>query len=617
VWSQVDNTTKYYFPESGETTFYAVADQCPAEIEKDTDTGVDVNNNSTGKALIGYVLPSDIEKQPTLMTAKVERAAGDKSSVKFNLKHELTALSFSASGDYTIESLTMSKFKFSGTFYIADNSEWMDQGTTSTEFEVITNGATTGNLTSETGYIMLPIQNAKGITITAKVKYTDGDKVSEKTIKTTLDEKDLLAGHYYNYNVVTGDYVAPDEPSDEGVGKDFTTEDESANCYILNPSETEALTFYIPVEERINTFWGEDYANVYANMIVYDNDAYNPMWTPQISWGDVDSFEGITVERVTEGFEFDGAGSAMKVTIPANCNQGNIVVNVERNDIVVWSWHLWITDYNPDAVISVTNPYISTVSGGEIHRYRDNDGYKVWSDTDLYIMDRNIGARSNKEENGATLGTLYYQWGRKDPFTTNAKNYDNTKFNIITNKTFTYISESVNNPTAFSFPATYLTGYNWHRQSVSGLWHDWNSSKNDSKKSIFDPSPLGWKVANGATWADFYATWGETIGTTDKATQIYNVCGAYYPHTGFMGANGEVLKSDATSIIWSESGIANYNSPGGGTALFYGAFSFLLGEHTSNEADVLYPIFNDNTYSGLGYSGRRTGMPIRCVKVTD
>ena len=62
---------------------------------------------------------------------------------------------------------------------------------------------------------------------------------------------------------------------------------------------------------------------------------------------------------------------------------------------LIWSWHVWAADYDPDAEGA-------TVSF---------NGYTM--------MDRNLGALANgnasTDEILASYG-LYYQWGRKDPF---------------------------------------------------------------------------------------------------------------------------------------------------------------------------------------------------------
>ena len=74
---------------------------------------------------------------------------------------------------------------------------------------------------------------------------------------------------------------------------------------------------------------------------------------------------------------------------------GNAVVAAKLDDVIVWSWHVWVADYDP-----MSDPF-------------------VWTDkstgTSYTFMDRNLGARNAEKYSAGALGLLY-QWGRKDPF---------------------------------------------------------------------------------------------------------------------------------------------------------------------------------------------------------
>ncbi|MFI3328813.1 MAG: hypothetical protein R3Y70_06710, partial [Rikenellaceae bacterium] len=79
-----------------------------------------------------------------------------------------------------------------------------------------------------------------------------------------------------------------------------------------------------------------------------------------------------------------------------------MIVVKRSNGTVLWSWHIWITDYSPDTIAkdrnnlnpgSETNTaYTSRNVEGELHRYSST----MWTSGVLvgkFIMDRNIGAR--------------------------------------------------------------------------------------------------------------------------------------------------------------------------------------------------------------------------------
>ena len=81
---------------------------------------------------------------------------------------------------------------------------------------------------------------------------------------------------------------------------------------------------------------------------------------------------------------------------------GNAVVAVKNADgAVVWSYHLWVADFDPDA---------------NVMTWTDSE-----SGTSYKMMDRYVGAVSNQPGSDLSNG-LFYQWGRKDPF--GSSNYE-------------------------------------------------------------------------------------------------------------------------------------------------------------------------------------------------
>ena len=87
-----------------------------------------------------------------------------------------------------------------------------------------------------------------------------------------------------------------------------------------------------------------------------------------------------------------GADKDQRFTVTANdSKQGNAVVACYTDDEefgCVWSWHIWVTDY---------------------------DGTQTITSDGMAFMDRALGATSNKADELKACGLLY-QWGRKEPF---------------------------------------------------------------------------------------------------------------------------------------------------------------------------------------------------------
>lgn len=138
--------------------------------------------------------------------------------------------------------------------------------------------------------------------------------------------------------------------------------------------------------------------------------------------------------------------------------EGNALVAVKDADgVILWSWHIWCTDE------PINQTYVNS-SGTFI------------------VQDRNLGAtrgdRGVGEEWKESCG-IDYLWGRKDPFMA----YKHTEADI------NQILETIQNPTVKA------TSWDWNALS-SSLW-------SESNKTIYDPCPVGYRVASQSVWNDF------------------------------------------------------------------------------------------------------------------
>ena len=299
-----------------------------------------------------------------------------------------------------------------------------------------------------------------------------------------------------------------------------------SNCYICNPPTTGTATFKIPVA-RVDQFWGGgNYENV-PNNCLGDGNA----WTVSVIWSDMEvKADNITITKNTG----QGKGDYFEVQVPSTTEKGNVVIGIKRDENLgtwLWSWHLWVTDYCPDeakyltqqgAFIDGTDTY--HITGGDVQRYQkasNTANQKVY-------MDRSIGALSADDGYSATQrGILYYQFGRKDPFPADITTYweggtSQTTFSINSHKTKyneadpdaapKNVPYSVNNPDKFIYGTTYWTygdQYNPTSGLTSIIWQDPHASEH-SNKSIFDPSPSGWKVTtshSGLSYSAFSGGW--------------------------------------------------------------------------------------------------------------
>ncbi len=253
----------------------------------------------------------------------------------------------------------------------------------------------------------------------------------------------------------------------------------------------------------------------------------------------------------------DFSSSNQKVKITAGSSSGNAVIaaydgpNATGN--ILWSWHIWVTDYNPDS---------SPVKNGNIYTYNS----RTW-------MDRNLGATTATPGNVNTLGLLY-QWGRKDPFpgsTTLTGTEEPTLYGAVTAVTKTQVSASNNLPNSILYPATFYyglygssIGYDWYTETNNHAYQNdalWGgaSATTPTGKTIFDPCPAGWRVPawsnNTSPWNGFSAssfTWSAT-----NYGRTYISVDTFYPAAGYRHcSSGAFIGVGTDGTCWSASSVS-------------------------------------------------------------
>lgn len=188
--------------------------------------------------------------------------------------------------------------------------------------------------------------------------------------------------------------------------------------------------------------------------------------------------------------------------------QGNAVIGAyDADGELIWSWHIWATDYDPDA------------EGGTV----DFNGYT--------LMNRNLGALANDNSTTdkilASYG-LYYQWGRKDPFIgpntyqgsegSGASMYSGSGSRVYLKMTESS-AETGTMEYAIRNPLVFITGvadtdndWLWSGRS-DGLW---SADDNVADKSVNDPCPYGWRVAPSGAFADLRIVGTPAVGDEAK-----------------------------------------------------------------------------------------------------
>ncbi len=351
-----------------------------------------------------------------------------------------------------------------------------------------------------------------------------------------------------------------------GISQDPAPALVTSNCYIIDPTRTATTEYYIPIYEQIHRFHGWTHnSNVGTMPSDFDIDNWG---VATYAYDNVATVNRVTYEKIADRNGYP----AIKVTIPANYgNPGNIIVAVtdERESTnkgkILWCWHIWLTDYNPYEILksgtAVTNSrkYNST---GSVYRFMSYD-YSCH-------LDRNIGAYALEPIGQGGLGGrgwLSYQYGRPMPiFGHQARMADGSSYQTdkldVTNAQVTLL-HSIANPKTVYYNTT---GGNWcSATDVEGqVWNDPDELMQGSvtdkvyKKSIFDPSPLGWMIPplleySTAGWSIKAGTNGHTYLTSSK-NEFHSTVNID-PSTGF--ANIVVLDH---TLMWT-----NTDVPSGST----------------------------------------------------
>ena len=151
-------------------------------------------------------------------------------------------------------------------------------------------------------------------------------------------------------------------------------------------------------------------------------------------------------------------GNHIEFSVFSPLQEGNALIAVrDVAGTILWSWHIWITDMPEE------QEYINSYGN-------------------FVVQDRNLGAtradRGSGDEWKQSCGIDYY-WGRKDPFMGYCHTSSSSSYTI---------AETINNPT--------VKYTSWGDGPSSNLW-------SPHSKTIYDPCPVGYRVAPNDIWAGF------------------------------------------------------------------------------------------------------------------
>ena len=445
-----------------------------------------------------------------------------------------------------------------------------------------------------------------------------------------VNDYNLKGNYSYTYNFTInslGDADSDTRVEDWGMVDFSTSNYPLANCYILNPipSGTAGRIFRIPIQ-RLITFWGRD------GYAPYENDEYLSLRTNGGKWRAWVLASDFKIENsnfvLTKSEGTKDADRYFEVKVSPG-TKGNVIVAVGPDDgtqAVSWSWHLWITDYDPSECLDwgdgVQDKYMYGVRNGFVHRYA---GAYWESNRSVYIMDRNIGCISDPSTYPSdNWGLLYYQFGRKDPIFFNSGIYKYPEGSTVhryaaISKEVASVQNSVlyvvKNPLHFittkemevntaHYPWNSDTKYNPTPYDKNIVWQDPATTfggQREGQKSIFDPCPPGYRLPDSNIWSDFspHVDSKGRKGTTNAFYEGYKIDESkyergyepyhtirglqywpffgenilipedvvYYPASGYKNPVSGSIRNDGLSdekwvFLWSEDPYSDINGAG-------------------------------------------------------
>ncbi|MCD7935747.1 MAG: hypothetical protein LUG98_02705 [Tannerellaceae bacterium] len=300
------------------------------------------------------------------------------------------------------------------------------------------------------------------------------------------------------------------------------------NCYILPPGggDYPSGNLYIPVLKAY-LVWADEVMGGQQHLLSGELEA-------EVIWQDTDELLTISIPPAASGPE-----TVIRVFANKDNRMGNALVGIKIGGILRYSWHIWVTDYNPDTHYKGTT-------------YVYNNGYQNYR-----FMDRNLGALTTTPGELTTHGFLY-QWGRKDPFpgpndlvyesaavrkSTHTPLYVGSSGTTSTDAiTITDVTDLYNLPNTLTHPMTYYTAQNrgndWF-SSADDIHNEYLWSDENAGKGIFDPCPEGWRVPDWTRDAErnpLHSPWeGWTLSNSPWDPAGYGntgLDGGFYPAVG-------------------------------------------------------------------------------------
>lgn len=248
------------------------------------------------------------------------------------------------------------------------------------------------------------------------------------------------------------------------------------------------------------------------------------------------------VELTTDGYVKFTTGETMDGNAVIAVTDGVPVENQLDQGTVLWSWHIWATDYAPEMDQTVTS----------------------FAGKEFTMMNVNLGEWSNKSTSYSSgFWGLKYQWGRKDPFIS-FTSYGTAPDGVTHYSDYPWETGSITSMVAsdeesiryaVQYPCLFILGsYNtdndWYGTAAGaeGRNNDlWGNADGAAVKTIYDPCPVGYKVAPQEAFTGFSKIDPST--SVSVTSNNMNVSGSFNGGWNFITSGGNTIFFPAAGML--------------------------------------------------------------------
>ena len=297
----------------------------------------------------------------------------------------------------------------------------------------------------------------------------------------------------------------------------------TANCFMVAPGGAFCFNpykYYIDGEVEDNTLlqgWCDASSKIQYVKVLWQTLENGDLGDPVL--GTVNAPDDHTnIVDIKYGDSFETARIYCRVA-PNTTGGSGVIAAYDKDDNILWSWHIWVTDYNPDPT---GNTSVDTPASKRKQKYNTNRGTSQFP-----IMDRDLGAMAgytglpdSEVEKSKTNG-FHYEWGRKDPFPSSYTQEVIRVINItdlnspIKNFLNLYEPDGVTyhpweiKDELVSFRDAYKNPTNLYQKVGNTRWCNndgdiktaWGGSSN---KTVHDPCPAGWRITLAENYELFF-----------------------------------------------------------------------------------------------------------------